>query len=190
MPFITEELWQMLLERKNGESLMITLMPEAKKFNKGLIAGFESVKETISAVRTVRKDQGILIKEKLELLIRSDKDSSDTRFLPVIMKLCNLSQISFVSEKQAGAVSFMVKTTEYFIPISGNLDVEGELAKIQEELDYNRGFLVSVMKKLENHRFVQNAPAKVLELERKKELDTLSKIKSLEERLRELTSQE
>jgi valyl-tRNA synthetase len=188
MPFLTEELWQMLQERKNGESLMITLMPEAKKFNKELITSFESVKEIISAVRTVRKDQGITVKEKFELLIRSDKDSYDTRFLPVIMKLCNLSHISFVSEKQTGALSFMVKTTEYFIPFSGNLDVEGELAKFMEELDYNRGFLASVMKKLENKRFVLNAPATVLELERKKKRDTELKIKSIEERIKELKS--
>ena len=181
MPFITEEIWQLLLERKDGESLMITRMPEAKKFNKDLIASFESVKETISAVRTVRKDKDIPNKEKLDLLIRSDKDSFDIEFLPVISKLCNLSEVSFVSEKQEGAASFMVGTTEYFIPLGGKLDIEEELAKIQEDLDYNRGFLVSVMKKLENERFVQNAPANVLELERKKKSDTESKIKSLEE---------
>jgi valyl-tRNA synthetase len=104
----------------------------------------------------------------------------------VISKLCNLSGVSFVSEKQEGAVSFMVRTTEYFIPVSGILDVEGEIAKIQEDLTYNRGFLVTVMKKLENERFVQNAPATVLELERKKKSDAESKIKSLEERIKEL----
>ena len=102
MPFITEELWQMLIERKNGESIMVALMPEAKKFNKELIADFESVKETVSAVRTVRKEKGIPNKEKLELLIRADKDSYDAELLPVIVKMCNLSDISFVSEKQAG----------------------------------------------------------------------------------------
>ena len=177
MPFITEEIWQLLLERKDGESIMVTRMPEAKKFKKDLFDSFESVKEIISAIRTVRKDKDISNKEKLDLLVRSDKDSFETEFLPVISKLCNLSGLSFVSEKQDGAASFMVGTTEYFIPLSGKLDVEGELAKIREELDYNRGFLVSVMKKLDNERFVQNAPANVLELERKKKSDAEMKDK-------------
>ena len=184
MPFITEEIWQLLLERKDSESLMVTRIPEAKKFNKDLIASFESIKETISAVRTVRKNKNIPNKEKLNLLVRYDKDSFDIEFLPVISKLCNLSEVSFVSEKQEGAASFMVRTTEYFIPLSGKMDIEDELAKIQEDLDYNRGFLVSVMKKLENERFVQNAPTDVLELERKKKSDAEMKIKSLEEALK------
>jgi valyl-tRNA synthetase len=186
MPFITEEIWQLLLERKEGESIMVTFLPEAKKFNKELIAGFESIKETISAVRTVRRNKDIPNKEKLNLLIRSDKNNFDIEFLPVINKLCNLSVVSFVSEKQEGAASFMVRTTEYFIPLGGKLDIEGELVKIQEDLDYYRGFLVSVMENLENERFVQNAPSDVLELERKKKSDTEMKIKSLEERLKEL----
>ncbi|MDP3001989.1 MAG: valine--tRNA ligase [Bacteroidales bacterium] len=186
MPFITEEIWQLLLERKDGESLMVTRLPEVKKYNKDLIASFESIKETISAVRTVRKSKDIPNKETLSLLVRSDKDSFDSEFLPVICKLCNLSEVSFVEEKQEGAASFMVGTTEYSIPLGGKLDIEGELAKIQEDLDYNRGFLVNVMKKLANERFVQNAPANVLELERKKKSDAESKIKSLEERMKEL----
>jgi len=186
MPFITEEIWQLIAERKDGESIMVTRMPEAKKFKKDLFDSFESVKEIISAIRTVRKDKDISNKEKLDLLVRSDKDSFETEFLPVITKLCNLSGLSFVSEKQEGAVSFMVRTNEYYIPIGGKLDVEGELSKIREDLDYNRGFLVSVMKKLENERFVQNAPASVLELERKKRSDTEMKIKALEERMMEL----
>ena len=186
MPFITEEIWQMLPGRKNGESIMVSLMPEAKKFNKDLLADFESVKETVSAVRTVRKEKGIPNKDKLELLIRADQDSYNAELLPVIIKLCNLSDISFVSEKQDGTVSFMVGTTEFFIPVEGRLDIESELVKLKEELEYNRGFLVNVMKKLDNERFVQNAPATVLDLERKKKSDAESKIKSLEERIKEL----
>jgi valyl-tRNA synthetase len=186
MPFITEEIWQLLIERKDGESIMITRMPEAKKFNKSLITDFDSVKETVSAVRSVRKEKDLPNKEKLNLLIRSDKDSFNSEFLPVINKLCNLSELSFVSEKQEGAASFMVGTTEYFIPLTGKIDVESELVKIHEELDYNRGFLVNVMKKLENEHFVKNAPVSVLELERKKKSDAESKIKSLEEALKSL----
>jgi valyl-tRNA synthetase len=186
MPFITEEIWQLLLERKEGESIMITGMPEAEKFNKKMIAGFESVRETVSAVRTVRKNKNIPTREKIELLILSDKNCYDTEFLPVVSKLCNLSQILFVSEKQEGTAAFLVGTTEYFIPLAGKLDIESEIAKILEDLNYNRGFLVNVMKKLENERFVKNAPAGVLELERKKKNDAESKIKSLEDRMKEL----
>jgi len=186
MPFITEEIWQLLYERKVGESIMVERLPEIKKYNKDFVVRFESVKETISAVRSIRKSKDLPNKEKLELLILSDKDDSITEFLSIINKLCNLSDISFVSEKQEGAASFMVGTTEYFIPLAGKLDIGAELLRISEELVYHRGFLISVIKKLENERFVQNAPANVLELERKKKSDAESKIKSLEERLTEL----
>jgi valyl-tRNA synthetase len=186
MPFITEEIWQLLFDRKEGESIMVTRMPEAKKFKKEMTTGFETVKETISAIRTVRKNKDISNKEKIELLILGNMSSYDTEFLPVISKLGNLSDVLFVSEKLEGSASFMVGTTEYFIPLAGKLDVESEIAKIREDLNYNRGFLVNVMKKLENEKFVSNAPADVLELERKKKSDAESKIKSLEEALKSL----
>ena len=186
MPFITEEIWQFLFERKEGESIMIARMPESKKFNREIIAAFESVKETISAVRTVRKNKDIPNKEKIELLILGDSGDYDIELLPVVTKLCNLSGIQFVSEKQEGTASFMIGTTEYYIPLAGKLDIESEIAKIQEDLNYNLGFLVNVMKKLENERFVSNAPASVLDLERKKKSDAESKIKSLEEALKSL----
>jgi valyl-tRNA synthetase len=186
MPFITEEIWQLLNERKDGESIMVEKLPEIRKFNKDLVVRFESAKETISAIRSIRKSKDLPNKEKLELLIMLDKGNSITEFLPVISKLCNLSDISFVSEKQEGAASFMVGTTEYFIPLAGKLDIEAELLKIDEELVYHRGFLMAVIKKLENERFVQNAPANVLELERKKKRDAESKIMSLEARRKEL----
>ncbi len=186
MPFITEEIWQLLIEREEGESIMISRIPEGKKFNKDLVIGFETIKETISAIRTIRKSKDIPNREKLSLLIRSDKDNFNTELLPVIIKLCNLSELSFVREKQEASASFMVNTTEYYIPLGGRLDVESEIAKIKEDLNYFNGFLSNVMKKLNNERFVQNAPAKVLELERRKKDDAESKIKSLEERMKEL----
>jgi valyl-tRNA synthetase len=188
MPFITEEIWQLLLERKDGESIMISRMPESKKFNKEMVSGFEFVKETISATRTVRKNKDIPNKEKIEILILGDVESFDTEFIPVIKKLCNLSSVSFVSEKQEGTASFMIGTVEYYIPLSGKLDIESEIEKIQEDLNYNLGFLANVMKKLDNERFVKNAPSNILELERKKKNDAESKIKSLEERMKELKS--
>ncbi len=186
MPFITEEIWQLLLDRKDGESIMVSSMPEARKFNKELITGFDSVKDTVSAIRTVRKEKEIPNREKIELLVLGDKSVYDTEFLPVIIKLCNLTDVRFVSEKQQGSASFLVGTTEYFIPLEGKLDVESEIAKMQLDLEYNRGFLKAVMKKLDNERFVANAPEKVLELERKKKTDAESKINSLEKRIEEL----
>jgi len=187
MPFITEEIWQLLLDRSDGESLMVSGMPKASKFNKNIVISFEAVKETISAVRTIRKNRNIPNKEKLELLIRAEEDSFDIEFLPVIIKLCNLSRVTFVADKIEGAISFMVRTTEYYIHIGGRMDVEAEISRIMVDLEYNRGFLVSIMKKLDNERFVKNAPSSVLELERKKKTDAESKIKSLEEALKSLS---
>ena len=181
MPFITEEIWQLLVERKDGESLMISSMPVSKKYNKELVAKSDLAKETISAVRTVRKEREIANKDKLDLCIRATEESFDGEFLPVIVKLCNLSDIRFVNEKQEGAASFMVRTTEFYIPLEGKLDVKAELKKIKEELDYHRGFLDSVMKKLDNERFVANAPSAVIDLEKKKKSDAEVKIKALEE---------
>ena len=186
MPFITEEIWQMLVERKEGESLMVSLLPEAKKFNKGMITRFELIKETISAIRTVRKEKYIPTKEKLTLLIRSEEEIFENGFLPVLIKLGNLDVIKFVENKPEGAASFMVGTTEYYIPLEGSLNIEEELVKIKTDLEYYKGFLATVMKKLDNERFLQNAPPSVLELERKKKSDTESKIGSLEERMQEL----
>jgi len=186
IPFITEEIWQLLLDRKDGESIMISMMPEAKKYNKEMVAGFEIVKETVSAIRAVRKNKDIPNKEKIELFIPGDEESFDTEFVTVIIKLCNLSSVLFVSEKQEGTASFMIGTIEYYIPLAGKLDIGSEIAKLQEDLNYNIGFLANVMKKLDNERFVKNAPANVLKLERKKKSDAESKINSLEEALKSL----
>ena len=184
MPFITEEIWQMMTERKDGESIMISRMPETKKFNKELLARFELIKEIISNIRSVRKEKQIPNNEKIELCIRAEKSSYNNEFMAVVMKLCSLADIKYVAEKQEGVSSFMVRTTEYYIPMGERVDVESERARIMADLDYYRGFLASVMKKLDNDRFVQNAPVNVLELERKKRLDTETKIKSLEEALK------
>lgn len=189
MPFITEEIWQLLVPRSEGESIMISRMPELKKFNKVLIANFEVVKETVTAIRSLRKEKNISQKEKLVLMIRTGEENTINNFLPVISKLCNLSEIKLVDSKQDGAASFMVGTTEYFIPLGDKLDRESEIRKINEDLEYFSGFLASVMKKLNNEKFVKNAPAKVLELEIKKKNDSESKIRSLTERLNELKKQ-
>ena len=185
MPFITEEIWQLLTERKKGESLMVSPMPEQRKFSRDIIERFEISKEIISAIRTVRKEKDLSNKERIELFIRAG-NTFDRYFLPVISRMGNLSGISFTEMKVEGAASFILRTIEFYIPLANMHDVEGELAKIREELNYTNGFLVSVMKKLENKHFVQNAPAKVLDLERKKKADAETKIRSLEERIEEL----
>jgi valyl-tRNA synthetase len=187
MPFITEEIWQLIGERKDGESLMVSPMPKVRKYDKELVSRFENAKETVTAIRAIRKEKQILNRDAIGLSIRTDRNSYDSGFLPVIIKMCNLSDVSFISEKSDNVASFMVKTTEFHIPLGGRIDVENERVKINAELDYCRGFLESVMKKLNNERFVQNAPAAVLDLERKKKADTESKIKSLEEALKGLS---
>jgi valyl-tRNA synthetase len=183
MPFITEEIWQLLSERKDGESLMISRMPSARKFNRELIARFSFAKDTVSAIRAVRTDKQLLNRDPVRLLVRAESEAFDTEILPVVKKLCNVSDVEFVSVKQEGSVSFMVGTTEFFVPVSGKLDIESERNRLKSDLEYYRGFLSSVMKKLDNERFVQNAPANVLELERKKKADAEMKIRSLEDSL-------
>ncbi len=184
MPFITEEIWQLIEERRDGESLMISSIPRAKKYDKELIARFDNVKETVTAIRTVRKEKQILNRDPVELSVKTDRNSYDSYFLPVIKKLCNISEVFFAAEKPDNAATFMVKTTEFYIPMGGKIDPESEKVKIRTDLEYFRGFLDSVMKKLNNERFVKNAPSAVIELENKKKADTESKIKSLEEALK------
>lgn len=168
---------------------MISRMPESKKYNKDITESFELCKETVSAVRNIRKEKSINNKEELILCIKAEENSYYREFLPVLSRLVNLSGVKFVGQKQDGAVSFMVGTTEYFIPLGSKINIGEEIIKIREELDYLNGFLGSVMKKLNNESFVRNAPGNVLELERKKRGDTESKIRSLEERLKEMESQ-
>ncbi|MBN2667208.1 MAG: valine--tRNA ligase [Bacteroidales bacterium] len=188
MPFITEEIWQMLSERNDGESIMKAAMPRAKKYDRDLTTRFETVMETVTAIRAIRNEKQIPNREQIGLLIRTESDSFDSLFLPVIIKLCNLSEVGFVSEKPANSASFMINTTEYYIPMGNMIDVEAEKARILTELDYQKGFLETVMIKLGNDRFVQNAPPAVIENERKKKADAESRIKSLGESLRELES--
>ena len=178
MPFITEELWQALEPRKEGESLMVALMPEVAPVDSAYLDAFEVVKEIVSGVRTIRLQKNIPNKDTLALQVLGDHNDV---FNPVIAKMCNLSEITKTDHKAAGAVSFLVRTTEYAVPLGNMINVEEELAKLAEELKYQQGFLASVQKKLSNESFVSKAPAKVIEMERKKQADAESKIKSIEE---------
>ena len=184
MPFITEELWQHIAERGEGESIMTALIPEAKPVDESLIAAFEVTKQIIAGVRTVRLQKNIPNRDALALQIVGAHDAANDC---VIAKLTNLSDIAVVTEKDANSMTFLVGTTEYAVPLGNNIDVEAELAKLNEDLKYMQGFLRTVMGKLSNERFVNNAPAQVVELERKKKADAESKIKSLEERIASLS---
>jgi len=178
MPFLTEEIWQFIAERTPEEALIISKYPKLEEFNSELITNFDYATEVISGIRTIRKDKNIPFRDEVELfVINNDKKSRD--FDAVIMKLTNASLIKHVSEKVDGA-SFRVKSNEYFVPIAEeNIDIEAEIEKLSAELLRAEGFLVGIQKKLSNERFVDNAPEEVIQIERKKEEDTLSKIQTI-----------
>ena len=178
MPFITEELWQHITERKPGESIMLSLMPKAGAVDDKMIAAIAEAKEIISGIRTIRLQKNIPNKNALQLQVVG-KFSNSCR--SIIMKLANVDAIAEVSEKDATAASFLVGTTEYAVPLGNNINVEEELAKLRADLKYYEGFLVSVEKKLGNERFVNNAPEAVVNAERKKKADAESKIATLKE---------
>ena len=179
MPFITEELWQQMYEREEGESLMVCPLTINTYVDGEIVRQFEVVKEVISNVRSIRLQKNIAQKETLELQVVGENPIAE--FNPVIMKMCNLSAIDVVDTKTEGAASFMVGTTEYAVPLGNMIDVEAEIARMEAELKHKEGFLQGVMKKLSNEKFVNNAPAAVLELERKKQADAESIINSLKE---------
>ncbi|HWR99250.1 MAG TPA: class I tRNA ligase family protein, partial [Prolixibacteraceae bacterium] len=169
--------------RKAGESIMMTSWPKASAKNDELCERFELAKELVSGIRSVRKEKNIASRDEIELYIIPGEKGYVPEFNSVVTKLGNVSKLEIRSEEVDGAATFMVKATAFYIPFAGNVDVEAEVAKINEELVYNRGFLEAVIKKLSNEKFVGSAPAKVVEIERKKQADAEEKIKILEERL-------
>lgn len=179
MPFITEELWQHIYDRNDGDSIMVQSISNTFRNNGQLVADFESVKEVIGGVRTIRLQKNIAQKEPLELqVVGTDRLSA---YDSVVVKMCNLSSLSVVEAKAEGATSFLVGTTEYAVPLGNLIDVETELAKLEADLKYQEGFLQSVLKKLSNEKFVSKAPANVIEMERKKQADAETKIASIKE---------
>lgn len=178
MPFITEELWQHLYDRKEGESIMTARMPEPQPIDMEIINRFETTKLVVAGIRTIRLQKGISNKEQLTLQIIGAHDHSNDC---ILTKMTNLATIETIEEKDPAAASFRVHATEYAIPMSNAIDVEAELKKLEAELKYAQGFLKTVMGKLGNERFVQNAPEAVVAMERKKKADAEEKIKSLEE---------
>ncbi len=183
MPFVSEEIWQIIGDRKAGESIMMASWPKASVKNDLLCERFELAKEVISGIRTIRKEKNIVSREEIELFIIPGEKGYVPEFNQVVAKLGNVAKLEIRSEEVTGAATFMVKATAYSIPFVGNIDVEAEIAKINEELIYYQGFLETVVKKLSNEKFVASAPAKVVEIEHKKQADAEEKIKILEERL-------
>lgn len=185
MPFLTEEVWQHIAERSPEEALIVSQWPKAEKVNTQLISDFDFAAEVISGVRTIRKEKNIPQKDALELFMLNAEGVS-SQMDAIIIKLGNLSTMETIDTSLDGALTFRVKSNEYFIPISGAIDVEAEIAKITEELNYTKGFLKSVEKKLGNERFVNNAPEQVVAMERKKAADAEAKIETLEKSLASL----
>lgn len=185
MPFITEELWQHLAQRKDGESIMYAILPEPGNHDDKTISAMEHAKEVITGVRGVRAQKNIPSKDKLTLNVIGQLDPEEKS---IIIKLANLESLVTEAVKDPAAATFMVGTTEYNIPLKSNIDIVSELQRLNKELEYLRGFRTSVEKKLSNERFVKNAPAAVVENERNKLADATSKIANIEATISALKS--
>ena len=193
MPFITEELYQHIAERKDGESIMVeTLILDApNEEDARIIAQYEEAKQVISGVRAVRQSKNISPREPLtlEVVVNGADDKNVTKcpaLGPIIKKMASLADIQYVQTKSDGTSNFMIGTTEYAVQLGNLIDTEAEIAKMEAELKHLQGFLVGVQKKLSNERFVANAPAQVVELERKKQSDAETKIAALTESIAKL----
>ena len=178
MPFLTEDLWHYIKDRTPEEALIVASWPTTKAINETLISEFDFASEVISGIRTIRKEKNIAFKDAIGFSVINNEKSSTT-FDAIIQKMGNLEAIEYVDEAVEGALTFRVKSNEYFVPMVGAIDVEAEIKKLTEELNYTEGFLKSVQKKLSNDRFVNNAPEQVVASEKKKEADALAKIETI-----------
>ena len=185
MPFLTEEIWQYIAKRTPEQALIIAEYPKITAYNEQLIADFDFAMEVIAGVRTIRKDKNIAMKDAVDLKVINHEKTS-TYFDAVIMKLGNIVSLEYITNKIDGTLTYRVKSNEYFIPVSGNIDITAEIAKLTEELKYTQGFLRSVQAKLANEKFVAGAPPQVIDNERKKEADALAKIATIEQSLASL----
>jgi len=181
-PFIAEEIWHLIRERKAGEDIIISNWPTIEKKDEKVLKEFSKAEEIITNIRNIRKQNNIATKIKMDLFVKKNQES-DASFDAVIIKMGNLSQLEYVTDKINNAYSFLVNSNEYFIPFGDNIDLEAEREKLEEELIYTQGFLNSVLKKLQNEKFVAGAPEQVLTNERNKEADARQKIAILEEKL-------
>jgi valyl-tRNA synthetase len=186
MPFITEELWHELKERQEKDCILVAAWPQPKKYETAILNESAYAFQAIGEIRNIRNAKGLSPKQSLTLKVKLVEQSIIDTFWPVVKKMAHLHEVAFVHEKELNAQSFVIKSTEFFVPLGDTLDKEKEREAILKDLDYQRGFLASVNKKLSNERFVTNARSEVIELERKKQSDTEAKIKVLEENLKML----
>ena len=186
MPFITEEIWHQIAPRTQEEALIISRYPSKDPVNNTVLNDFEIASEVISGIRTIRKEKNISFKEPIKLFVINNIGASHS-FDAVIKKMGNLEHLEYISEKMGGALTYRVKSNEYFIPMEGSVNVENEIEKLSNELTYTEGFLKSIQAKLTNERFVKNAPEKVVASEKQKEADALAKITTLKNSLSSLT---
>ena len=185
MPFITEEIWQNLRERKSGESIMVSVLPTLEEYDNRFLTEFEHAKEVIAGIRNIRKQNNVAFKEAIVLKIKSN-ERYPKKFESIIRKMGNIERVEEVSDSVKGAWSFIADTVEYFIPAVGQLNTEEIKAKLEADLAYAKGFLASVMKKLGNEKFVNGAPAQVIENDKKMQADAEARIKAIEQQLAEL----
>lgn len=187
MPFITEEIWHQIEQR--DDDIIVAPWPEVGEIQVEVLKEYKRTAEVISNIRNLRKEKNIANKVSLELHIKLNSEGSNL-FDPVLIKLGNISKLDYTDEKVDNAFSFIVNSNEYFVPFNEEIDLEEEINKLKEELEYTKGFLNSVQKKLKNERFVSNAPEKVVENERQKEKDALTKIQVIEQKLIEFKPQD
>ncbi|WP_298521161.1 valine--tRNA ligase [uncultured Kordia sp.] len=185
MPFLTEDIWQRMAERSKEEALVVSSWPESAKSDSKLITDFEMIQDVVSGIRKIRKEKNIANKDAISLTVMNNENATTT-LDTVIAKLANVENISYSDEKLEGALSFRVKSNEYFIPMEGAIDIEAEVEKLTKELEYVEGSLKIVRKKLSNERFVSNAPEQVVASEKKKEADAIAKIETLKASLESL----
>ena len=183
MPFITEEVWHAIAERGEGNDIIIAQQPAAQSADEKILAQFAFTQEVVNNVRKIRADKNIPFRDAVKLVVIEKSGSNVKDFDCVVAKLCNVSETSYVSEAPAGAFGFIVGSTEFFVPLADSIDVEAELGKLNAELEYTRGFLKNVENKLSNERFVNGAPAAVVDKERKKKADAEAKIAVLEQQI-------
>ena len=183
MPFITEDIWHLLHERQDGDDIIIAQQPKQQDVDNEILNQFIFTQDVINNIRKIRAEKNISMKEAIELIVVDKEGNVNKEFDSVIMKLCNVSSVNYVTENPQDAFGFLVKAVEFFIPVTDNIDTEAELKKLEEELKYAQGFLKSVEAKLSNEKFVNGAPAAVVDKERKKKSDSEAKIKVLEQQI-------
>lgn len=182
MPFLTEEIWQNIEDRTPEQALIIAQWPNFKSFEASAISDYEAMKEIVSGIRTIRSEKNIPFKEAVSLQVINNENLNKT-YNPIVSKLTNVSEISYTAQQVSGALSFRIKSNEYFIPVSGLMNIQEEIDKLLAEKSYLEGFLKSVRTKLSNERFVSGAPDAVVAVERQKEADALAKLETLEKSL-------